>query len=323
MKTSSPATALAALTVLAVPALQAQTLFYAALDSAADAANWTVFTSSADTEAIFGYDYSADGIPPAPNSAGGTTIGVKFTANNLDAVAAAAGLSISPNGQFFTGDYELRYDLWMNANGPFPAGGTGSTEFASVAIGLAAPALVWSGAAPANVPWFAVSGEGGAAQDFRAHVRGIAQFTPASGVFVAGTDANARDHGHPYYTSRFPGQQPPPGQQAANPTVQTGTAADGTIGFAWRQVTVTKVGTVVEWSIDGTPIVSLDAGLYPDVRTEGNIALGYFDPFNSISANPEFSFAIVDNVLITVVPEPGVAALALLGAGVLALRRRR
>lgn len=314
---------LTALAPFALPVLQAQILFSAALDSADDAANWTVSASSSDTQAIFGYDYSADGIPSAPNSSGGTTIGVKLTANNLDAVAATAGLSLSPNGQFFTGDYELRYDLWMNANGPFPAGGTGSTEFASVAIGLPAPALVWSGEAPVNIPWFAVSGEGGAAQDFRAHVRSTTQLTPASGVFVAGTDANARDNGHPYYATRFPGQQPPAAQQTANPAVQTGTAADGTVGFAWRQVTVTKIGTMVEWAIDGTPIVSLDASLYPDLRTEGNIALGYFDPFASISANPEFSFGIVDNVVITVVPEPAVTSLALLGAGLLILRRRR
>lgn len=315
--------ALAALATFALPALRAQTLFSAALDSAADAANWTVSASSADTQAIFGYDYSADGIPSAPNSSGGTTVGVKLTANNLDDVAAAAGLSLSPNGQFFTGDYELRFDLWINANGPFPAGGAGSTEFASVAIGLAAPALVWSGAAPAATPWFAVSGEGGAAQDFRAHAGGTAQLLPASGVFAAGTDATARDNGHPFYTALFPGQQPPAAQQAAAPAVQTGTTSPGTVGFAWRDVAVVKEGAKIEWSIDGTTIATLDATVFPGLATEGNVAVGYFDPFNSIAGNPEFSFAIVDNVRVTVVPEPGVASLALLGAGLLALRRRR
>ncbi len=192
-----------------------------------------------------------------------------------------------------------------------------------MAIGLAAPALVWSGAAPASAAWFAVSGEGGAAQDYRAHAGGTTQLLPASGVFAAGTETNARDNGHPFYTALFPGQQPPAAQQAAAPAVQTGTTLPGTVGFAWRDVAVVKEGSKIEWSIDGTTIATLDATAFPGLGTEGNIAVGYFDPFASISGNPEFSFGIVDNVRVTVVPEPGVAALALLGAGLLALRRRR
>src|SRR5690349_13142536 len=45
------------------------------------AAKWTVSSNSSDTGVIFSYDYSADGIPAAPHSVGGTTRGLKLLAN--------------------------------------------------------------------------------------------------------------------------------------------------------------------------------------------------------------------------------------------------
>lgn len=312
---------LAALAALGLPALQAQTLFSDDFD-ANSAAQWTVSTSDAgaDTFATFAYDYSADGIPSAPNSAG-TTRGLKFTANNA-LPAAAAGLSASPSGQLFTGDYELRFDLWMNANGPFPAGGTGSTQYASAGIGLSAPALVWSSSAPAGVPWVGVSGEGGGTQDYRAYVGGT-MFADASGVYAAGTGLNPtspRDAGNAFYTALFPGQQPPLLQQTAS-TNQTGAVQDGAIGFRWRDVSVRKEGSSITWSIDGNLIATINTAT--NVQTDGTVTVGYFDPFNSVTDASQFSFGVVDNVRVNQVPEPGMLALGVLGAGVLLLRARR
>lgn len=322
MKTPHPALrplAVAALAALGLPALQAQTLFSDNFD-ADTSALWTVSTSDAgaDTFATFAHDYSADGIPSAPNSAG-TTRGLKFTANNA-APGAAAGLSASPNGQLFTGDYELRFDLWINANGPFPAGGTGSTQFASAGLGLGAPAVVWSGGAPAGVPWFGVSGEGGSTQDYRAHVGGT-QFGDASGVYAAGTTGEPRNSLNPFYTALFPGQQPPLLQQGAS-TNQTGAVQDGAIGFRWRDVAVRKEGTSITWSIDGNLIATINTATNV-VQTDGNVTVGYFDPFASVTDAPQFSFGVVDNVRVNQVPEPGMLALGALGAGVLLLRHRR
>lgn len=285
-------------------------------------ANWSVFTSQADTSVTFAYDYSADGIPSAPHSVG-TTLGVRFTANMVDP-GEAAGLSLSPRGLSLSGDYVVRFDLWMNANGPFPGGGVGSTEFASVGVGLAGDgALVWSSSAPADVVWFGVSGEGGASQDYRAYV-GTAMQAADSGVYSGGTDATIRDAGHPYYASAFPGGQTAPASQVAAHAQQTGALNVGTTAFAWRDVAVEKTGTTVTWSIDGLPIATLDSATAA-IRTEGNIALGYFDPFNSVSDNAALSFGIVDNVRVevTVIPEPSTVALGLMGFGLLALARRR
>lgn len=287
-------------------------------------ANWSVFTSQADTAVVFGYDYAADGIPAAPNSRG-TTLGVKFTANMVGAGVAgdAAGLNIVPKGQSFTGSYTVKFDMWMNINGPFPGGGGGSTEFMSAGVGLAGDgALVWSGSAPAGTAWFGVSGEGGAAQDYRAYVGGTLQ--PEGDVYFA-TGTATRDAGNAYYTAQFPGgQEAPDSQQTAYPQ-QTGGLNPGTVGFAWRAVEISVVGEEVTWSIDGLPIAALNAGAN-GVGVGGNLSLGYFDPFNSVSDNVALSFGLVDNVRVqdtTVIPEPAVATLGLFGLGVLLLARRR
>jgi hypothetical protein len=284
-------------------------------------ANWSIYTSQADTAVVFAYDYSADGIPSAPNSSGGTTLGVKFTANMVAGQSPeSAGLNIVPKGQNFTGDYVLKFDLWMNANGPFPAGGTGSTEFASAGIGLAGNgALLWHGAAPAGVGWFAVSGEGGASQDFRAYVGTTMQ---GEGPVYFANGSPERDNSHPYYAATFPGGQTPPASQTANHPQQTGALNVGTVGFAWRQVEISKVGDEVVWSIDGLPIAKL-TGTGNGISLNGNITVGYFDPFNSVSDNPALSFGIVDNVRVEFIPEPSTLALGLLGFGAWLLARRR
>lgn len=309
--------------LLAAGFAQADVLFSDGFDSDSSA-GWSVFTSQADTAATFGYDYSADGIPAAPNSAG-TTLGVKFTANMVGPAGAgnAAGVSMSPKALTLSGDYVVRFDLWMNVNGPFPGGGVGSTELASVAVGLAGDgALVWSGAAPASAAWFGVTGEGGASQDFRAY-EGTTLQAATSGVYAGGTETTVRDAGHAYYATAFPGGQTAPASQATDHAQQTGALSVGTIGFAWRDVAVEKTGTKVIWSIDGLPIATLDSTTAA-ISTEGTIAVGYFDPFDSISDNAALSFGIVDNVRVetTAIPEPPAFALTALGVSLLGLLRR-
>src|SRR5215213_8692739 len=74
-------------------------------------ANWTVNKGPATTDAAtnFFFDYNTAGIPAAPNS-GGTTRGLKLQANQSAGVFG--GVSASPNGQSFAGDYEVRFD-WL------------------------------------------------------------------------------------------------------------------------------------------------------------------------------------------------------------------
>jgi hypothetical protein len=211
----------------------------------------------------------------------------------------------------------------MNVNGPFPDGGAGSTEYASAGVGLAGNgALVWSSAAPAGTAWFGVSGEGGGSQDYRAYAGGTLQ--PDGAAYFA-TGTAPRDAGNAYYATDFPGGQTAPASQAAAHPQQTGALNPGTVGFEWREVEISKVGEDVTWSIDGLPIAKLNATAN-GVSVTGNITIGYFDPFNSVSDNAALSFGLVDNVRVesaTAIPEPTIATLGLFGLGALLLAQRR
>ena len=119
-------------------------------------ANWTVNKSSADSRVSFAYDYAPYGIPSAPNSTNNTTKGVKFEANMTAGVAAA--LNTSPIGQSFGGDYRLHFDMWINANGPFPAGAIGPRN--TRPPGWARREIASNGTAATQTAWFAIDGEG-------------------------------------------------------------------------------------------------------------------------------------------------------------------
>ena len=256
---------------------------------------WAVFSSTDDTAVTFAYDYSADGIPAAPNS-DGSTIGIKFEANIADPTGAEA-VSISPVDANFTGDYQVKFDMWINANGPFPGGGGGSTEFFTAGVGTTGDHLQWASDS-ADGAWFGVTGEGGSGNsgDFRAHIGGASQ-AAESGAYAAGTTGDSRNNTNAYYTDAFPGQSPPAAQAAAFPSKQTGAMANGAVGFAWRQVTITKIGDSVTWAIDGVTIATLEQALGA-FTTEGNIFVGYYDAFSSVSDNQATSFGLVDNLVV-------------------------
>jgi GH25 family lysozyme M1 (1,4-beta-N-acetylmuramidase) len=254
------------------------------------AVNWTLNQSTNNnTRATFAYDYSGYGIPSAPNSVGGTTRGVKFEANYTGAGVAA--LNISPIGKSFGGNYRLHYDMWINANGPFPAGGTGSTQLQTAGLGTAGNKVEWSSGAPDGV-FFAIDGEGqatDASPDIRAYIGAALQNTN-SGVYVGGTNTSIRRCSDPYYANVFPGGQVPPAAQA-----QSGSLDVGTVGFAWRDVIINKSGNVIEWFVDGLKMCSVTNTL-----TSSNIIVGYWDPFTSLSDNTNLSFGLVDNLRVEV-----------------------
>jgi GH25 family lysozyme M1 (1,4-beta-N-acetylmuramidase) len=255
-------------------------------------ANWLQNQSSADSRITFAYDYAGLGIPPAPRSAGGSTKGVRFEANV--SAGAVGACNISPVGQSFSGNYRLHYDLWINQNGPFPAGGTGSTQHHTSGIGTAGNRVQWNSGTADGV-WFATDGEGQATDtsaalpDWRAYV-GTTLQAAGSGVYVGGTESNIRGNGHPYYQNVFPGGQTAPAAQG-----QSGGLEGGTIGFGWRDVIVNKSGNVIEWFVDGLKIASVTNSL-----SAGNLFIGYWDSFVSLSSNTNLSFGLVDNVRVEI-----------------------
>lgn len=268
-------------------------------------ANYAVVSTS-DALATFAFNYGAMGIPPAPNTPNGTTLGLKLEANVTSIASHAVTLHTL---QQYTGDRVIKFDAWINANGPFPGGGAGSTEFLTCGVG--GDGLTPNrGGATGSGAWFAVSGEGGSTRDWRGYKLVGEQFAE-SGQFHAGTSSaggGAHNSTDPYYAafgSVDVGNLPVQGANNGGPLQQTGITQAGSFGFAWHQVVITvdvDGGTggapSVRWSVDGLRIATLDAGIGATFSSNGSVTIGYMDIFTSLSDNPALSFGLIDNLRI-------------------------
>lgn len=289
-----------------------------------DTANWNVNSGGGTSvnTANFFFDYSTVGIPSAPHSTGGSTIGVKLNANNVVASQALGGISVSPTGQSFLGDYQLSFDMWSNFIGPAPGGGSGSTQITGGGILTSGTTANYAGSA--NGIWFAGTGDGGSSADYRAYSPAAPGSQPSgSSVYAAPSGAINNSTGT-FYTTLFPARTAPAAQTSLFAS-QTGSAAAGSLGWAWHDVSITKIGNMVTWNIDGNLIASLDISTN-GVTGGNNILLVQSDINTTASTDANgtaLNFGLFDNVVVTAVPEPTTCALAVLGATGLFLARRR
>jgi len=285
--------------------------------------SWSFFSSisgdaandNSGSEADFFFDYSTVGIGAAPNSQGGSTRGLKLNANIGTGLFSAT--SVSPNGQSFSGDYTLKFDAWLNSVGPFPAGGSGSTQLTTAGVG-GVNGLNWQGGAMSGVS-FGATGEGGSGNDYRAYVAAGSPLADTSGAYAAGSVAGASNNTNAYYSS-FQGSVP--AAQLGLYPQQTGAPAVGTQGFAWRSWEITKTGDVMTWTIDGLLIATATKAN----MTGSNIFFNHSDINAGSSTSPDSEaliFGLVDNVVVTqAVPEPATMTILALGA-LAALKRRK
>lgn len=286
------------------------------------ASNWTINQGPATTDSAVNtqFDYSTIGIPAAPSGSG--TFGMKMQANQSSGVFG--GVSASPTGENFTGNYKVTFDSWANVNGPFPAGGSGSTQMATFGVGTSGTVPQWPGGTQDSA-WFAATGDGNSSSDWRAYspVAPTRYGDTAPGVYAAGAVAGSTNQTNAYYSS-FGSMAAPAAQLALFPQ-QTGTTLAGSYGMEWHVVEITKFDDKVNWVVDGVLIATIDASGFS--FGGNNIFFGHSDINATSSSDPndgDLLFSLVDNVVVTtaVVPEPSFGLLLLGTAVAVRLRRK-
>jgi hypothetical protein len=301
IKSLSMLAAIAAL-FLSHAAFGQQVVFTENFDSPDSANNWTVNAASSNDTADFAFDYSTVGIPPAPNSSG-TTLGLLLRANRPLSAGALTGVSVSPNGQDFTGSYILEFDLWENYPGPAPAGGAGSTQMTGAGIMTSGTVPHYAGSGDGL--WFTATGDGGSSIDYRVYFRGLNQTSAA--LYPAG----GQNQTAAYYQTNFPGGVSAPAAQLALFPSQTGTTAAGTIGWAWHHVKITKSGSFVTWDVDNIRVANVDLtdSSVPEFGGD-NILFSQADinAGQTTTALDPLLFGLIDNVKVTALPSEEVTA---------------
>ena len=259
-------------------------------------ANYAVKSVGNVNDALFSMDYSTNGVPMAPHTTNGTTRGLRLRAN-IVATGTAGGVSVTPLNLALTNDYRMRFDLWMNFNGPMPGGGAGSSEYFTVGLGVSntrTNVTTTAGLLGSSVV-FSADGDGGFAEatgDFIVYTNSV---SIASNINIYA--APSRDNFAAYY-GEFGDQFAPAAQLAAFPR-QTGAANGGTLAFAWHDVIITKRGYTYTWTIDGLPIATMN---YPTPTVSNNFSLGYQDINTSVADTNLMNFGLVDNLRVEPLP---------------------
>jgi len=267
------------------------------------------------------FDYSTVGIPLSPNSTNSSTRALKMCANIDPATPGFGGVSVSPLGFSITENFEMRFDAWLNFNGPLPGGGNGSTQVGGGGYGTAGTTAQVAGVA--DSVFIGGTADGGSSADYRVYSpnRAISyqdgafriEGDPNSGFVYAG-DGGSRNAGvggaTGYYVTNFPAQTVPLAQytlfpqqtnSSGNPPNEPGSANPGTLAFKWHDVSLKKVANTITYSINDVLIATVDV---TDAGTlgGGNILFNHYDINQTVSSDPNrtnLTFTLIDNVRVT------------------------
>ncbi|MCA9187214.1 MAG: hypothetical protein R3E01_11090 [Pirellulaceae bacterium] len=268
-----------------------------------------------DFHADFAFDYSSVGIPAAPNTTDGSTVGMKLQANLIEGVFG--GGSASPLDQNFEGSYKLTFDYWGNYTGDpttgLETGGIGQSNLSTFGIMTNGMTATYAGAGDGL--WFAGTVDGGSSSDYRAYsVERVVsyQYPPADGIIEdthATYYAESRNNTADLYANNFGGAMAPSEQLALFPQ-QLGATPAGSLGMEWHQVEIRKDGTTVDWIVDGIKLITVETAEFTSPPGGGNILFGHADINSSISedAGIDLLFTLIDNIKVEVLEdEPGLA----------------
>lgn len=251
-------------------------------------------TGVSDFSATFGYDYSANSIPVAPNTTNGSTKGLKLVVNK-DATAAVSSLNLYPTNKSFSGSFSLQFDLWINWGGA-----VGTTEHALFGInhsGNVTNRCGATGGTGSDGLFFAMDGDGGSSatsttlRDYSVF-RGASNAVPV--LLLTNTAAPFSFGPTPPLGGRFSA-----GDAGFQGLFSTSTPL-GSAGNQWVQVEVRYETNYVTWSLNGT-IVAQYANVF--TYSSGDILIGYEDAFSSIG-DASLDFAIFDNIRVTALGGP-------------------
>jgi hypothetical protein len=241
-------------------------------DSGTSAAKYVIKAGSDlgidDYVADFAFDYSIIGLPPAPGSA--TTVGLLLNANSL---GAAAGVNLYPEAQAFSGDFALRFNLYVSMD---PLAGA-DNEAAFFGLNQTGLATNWAGAGGTVYTnygegvWATMSTRDGSPGIFTLRAMTNAGAPPA----LVGTTGN--------FPALF---NSPPFAQAGRPN-----NAYDSANKTWTDCELSQVEGIISLKVNNSLVLQYTNGL---PTASGNIFLGYGDMFATLgSAN---CYAVFDNV---------------------------
>ncbi len=280
---------------------------------------------SSDYTVVFGYDYTTASlgnlppIPSAPHSTHGDTKGLYMTVNKNAAISA--GLNLYLKNHTFSGNYALRFDLFLVEN----SAGTAQSQNENVLFGI--------------------NHDGNHTNWFRNAVTGTSlpgSPTESDGLFFdIGADGNGGG-GAPYDFAAWSGSTWTNTVNVVGPTnflsvaatttrqifkrppFDSGTAQGGdpanqvTIsGFTsptWVQVevsqTATPIGNHISYKINNTEIIgyfNTNSAMQASTFSSGTVMVGYCDPWDDLANGSPGSgegCAIIDNLRVVQLPAP-------------------
>jgi len=266
--------------------------------------NWVYYYASQnpgdnDFSVTFAYDYSGLAIPAAPHAS--DTYGLYMQVNKFDGTPAAAALNFYPIGKNFSGNFALRFDMYLIQNS-----GAATTEYALFGINHSGTKTNWFRNNPGGVP----------DPSFDGLFYGVEADAAALGDYVLYSSPTTAGNNPTALASRNASTLT---QVFKSPPWTPGAASGGapanlpfSVTPSWADVEISQVANVVTLKINNIVIFSYTN---TTAYTSGNIMLGYTDAYDSIGSGE--AGVIYDNVRVIDLNRPIITSIQQAGTNVL------